>query len=80
MRAAALTVVLAAAAALAPAAPAAAQQLVTSPAVRAHLQALDAIARANGGNRAAGTPGEAATVDYVARASARRGGRCRRRP
>jgi hypothetical protein len=67
VRAAALTVALAAAAALAPAAPAPAQQrLISSPAVREHLEALDLIARNHGGNRAAGTPGEAATVDYIA--------------
>ena len=34
--------------------------------VWAHLEALSAIAEANGGTRAAGTPGYAASVDYVA--------------
>lgn len=33
--------------------------------IRDHLAALDAIARANGGNRAVGTPGYQASVDYV---------------
>ena len=32
-----------------------------------HLRALERIARRHSGNRAAGTPGEAATVDYVER-------------
>ncbi|MCG5220138.1 M28 family metallopeptidase [Streptosporangium sp. KLBMP 9127] len=34
--------------------------------VKKHLDALQAIATANGGNRAAGTPGYDASVDYVA--------------
>jgi Zn-dependent M28 family amino/carboxypeptidase len=34
--------------------------------VAAHLEALEAIARANAGNRAAGTPGYDASADYVA--------------
>ena len=33
----------------------------------AHLRALQDIASANGGNRAAGTPGYDASVDYVAK-------------
>ena len=33
--------------------------------VRAHQAAFQAIADANGGNRAAGTPGYDASVDYV---------------
>jgi Zn-dependent M28 family amino/carboxypeptidase len=39
---------------------------VTLEGVRAHQAALQAIADANGGTRAAGTPGYAASVDYVA--------------
>ncbi|MEV4008960.1 M28 family metallopeptidase [Nonomuraea angiospora] len=38
---------------------------ITAPAVKKHLQALQAIADANGGNRAAGTSGHAASRDYV---------------
>ena len=38
---------------------------VSGQAARAHLEALQRIADANGGNRAAGTPGYAASVDYV---------------
>ncbi|HEV3001041.1 MAG TPA: M20/M25/M40 family metallo-hydrolase [Solirubrobacteraceae bacterium] len=56
-----------AAALVAAAAPAAAPaQRIGAADVVEHLRALDGIARANGGNRAAGNPGEAATVDYVA--------------
>ncbi|WP_113703647.1 M28 family metallopeptidase [Nonomuraea lactucae] len=39
---------------------------VTGANVKKHLDALQAIATANGGNRAAGTPGYAASRDYVA--------------
>lgn len=39
---------------------------VTTEAVTAHLQALQQVAEANQGNRAAGTPGYSASVDYVA--------------
>ena len=45
---------------------AALQQAVTLPGLRRHLERLQAIADANGGNRAARTPGYAASVDYVA--------------
>ena len=40
-------------------------ECVTVEGVRAHQAALQAIADANGGNRAAGTPGYDASVDYV---------------
>ncbi|MGW2218433.1 M28 family metallopeptidase [Nonomuraea sp. NPDC001684] len=39
---------------------------VTAPAVKKHLQALQSIADANNGNRAAGTSGHLASRDYVA--------------
>ncbi len=42
------------------------QECVTLEAVRAHQAALQAVADANDGNRAAGTPGYDASVDYVA--------------
>ncbi|MBG0727552.1 M28 family peptidase [Mycobacterium avium] len=41
---------------------------VTADAMMAHLRALQNIANANGGNRADGTPGFQASVDYVAKA------------
>jgi Zn-dependent M28 family amino/carboxypeptidase len=41
---------------------------VTVDATMAHLRALQDIANANGGNRALGTPGYDASVDYVAKA------------
>jgi Zn-dependent M28 family amino/carboxypeptidase len=41
---------------------------VTADRMLAHLRALQDIANANGGNRAAGTPGYDASVDYVAKA------------
>ncbi|MDQ4031531.1 MAG: amidohydrolase, partial [Actinomycetota bacterium] len=41
-------------------------QNVTGTAVTTHLQALQQIADAHGGNRAAGTPGYDASVEYVA--------------
>ncbi len=41
------------------------QNCVTVDGVRAHQAAFQAIADANGGTRAAGTPGYAASVDYV---------------
>lgn len=41
------------------------QECVTLDGVRAHQAAFQAIADANGGTRAAGTPGYAASVDYV---------------
>jgi Zn-dependent M28 family amino/carboxypeptidase len=71
VRAAALVAVLAVALALA--APATAAQptprriaaAITFPGMQRHLGALQAIAMANGGNRAAGTPGYAASRDYV---------------
>ena len=40
---------------------------VTTDGMREHLDALQSIADANGGNRAVGTPGYDASVDYVAR-------------
>ena len=40
-------------------------ECVTLEGVRAHQAAFQAIANANGGNRAAGTPGYDASVDYV---------------
>ena len=40
---------------------------VTADGMLAHLRALQDIANANGGNRAAGTPGYDASVDYVAK-------------
>jgi len=46
---------------------------VTADAMLAHLRALQGIADANGGNRAAGTPGYDASVDYVAKALRGRG-------
>ncbi|HSK39898.1 MAG TPA: M28 family metallopeptidase [Arenibaculum sp.] len=42
------------------------EQAVTVDSLRSHLQALQAIADANGGSRASGTPGYDASVDYVA--------------
>ena len=42
------------------------QTKVTADAMMAHLKKLQEIADANGGNRALGTPGYAASVDYVA--------------
>jgi Iap family predicted aminopeptidase len=42
-----------------------AQQAITRQDVERHLDALDRIARENGGNRAAGNPGDAATANYV---------------
>lgn len=58
-----------------PAPPAAAPDLgrmlaakVTADGMFTHLRALQAIANANKGNRAEGTPGHDATVDYVAKA------------
>ena len=44
------------------------QQDVTADALMGHLRALQEIADANDGNRAAGTPGYDASVDYVAEA------------
>ncbi|KGM31608.1 hypothetical protein P409_26200 [Inquilinus limosus MP06] len=41
------------------------QRAVTVPNIRQHLNALQRIADANGGNRAAGTPGNVATVNYI---------------
>ena len=41
-------------------------QRITAPAVREHLVAFQRIADRNGGNRAAGTPGYAASTRYVA--------------
>jgi Iap family predicted aminopeptidase len=38
---------------------------IRAPGLRAHLRALQEIADANGGNRAAGTPGDEASVEYV---------------
>jgi Zn-dependent M28 family amino/carboxypeptidase len=42
------------------------KQRVSTDAVMAHLAKLQEIADANGGNRAAGTPGYEASVDYIA--------------
>ena len=39
---------------------------IAEPDLRTHLEALDRIARDNGGHRAAGTPGETQTGDYAA--------------
>src|SRR4029078_1927811 len=47
---------------------AALQKRVTADAMMAHLRKLQEIADAHGGNRALGTPGYDASVDYVARA------------
>lgn len=47
-------------------APAAAQDRIAEDALRGHLDALGGIATENGGNRAAGTPGETRTGDYAA--------------
>jgi Zn-dependent M28 family amino/carboxypeptidase len=38
---------------------------IRPPGLREHLRALQGIAEANGGNRAAGTPGDDASVEYV---------------
>ncbi len=46
---------------------------VTADGMLAHLRALQDIANANGGNRAAGTPGYDASVEYVAKALRGRG-------
>ncbi|BBZ37216.1 M28 family peptidase [Mycobacterium conspicuum] len=46
---------------------------VTADRMLAHLRALQDIANANGGNRAAGTPGYDASVDYVAKVLRGRG-------
>jgi Zn-dependent M28 family amino/carboxypeptidase len=46
---------------------------VTADGMLAHLRALQDIANANGGNRAADTPGYDASVDYVAKALRSRG-------
>ena len=46
---------------------------VTADRMLVHLRALQDIANANGGNRAAGTPGYDASVDYVAKALRNRG-------
>ena len=43
------------------------QASVTTDAMMAHLTKLQEIADANGGNRALGSPGYAASVDYVAK-------------
>ncbi len=63
-----LTLALAAPAAAAPpgGAPDRLTRAVTLPGITEHLQALQAIATANGGTRASGTPGYAASADYVA--------------
>ena len=53
-------------AALVPATAAPAQTTVAEADLQRHLQAIFAIARANGGHRAAGTNGERATADYAA--------------
>ncbi|HEX8207070.1 MAG TPA: hypothetical protein VF587_13500, partial [Solirubrobacteraceae bacterium] len=57
---------LALAATLALSATAFGQQAITGADIAAHLDALARIAAENGGNRAAGEPGEAATANYVA--------------
>ncbi|HMG51700.1 MAG TPA: hypothetical protein VK597_13940, partial [Inquilinus sp.] len=41
------------------------QRAVTVPGIRQHLNALQSIANANDGTRAAGTPGNVATVRYI---------------
>jgi len=53
-------------AALVGAAPVQAQDLIPEPDLQRHLAALGQIAAENGGNRAAGTPGESRTGDYAA--------------
>ncbi len=42
------------------------QQIVTVPKILAHEQQLQNFANANGGTRVAGTPGNQATIDYIA--------------
>ncbi|MFI9627937.1 M28 family peptidase [Streptomyces sp. NPDC052042] len=59
------SVVFAPAAASAVATPAGASTRLSHAAVAAHVDALQRIADANGGNRASGTPGYAASLDYV---------------
>lgn len=54
------------AAAVDPGLPARLTGAVNGPSATTHLQALERIADANGGNRASGTPGYDASVDYVA--------------
>lgn len=44
------------------------RQKITVEGILTHLRALQDIANANGGNRADGTPGFNASVDYVAKA------------
>ncbi len=46
---------------------------LTADGMLAHLRALQDIANANGGNRAAGTPGYDASIDYVAKTMRSRG-------
>jgi Zn-dependent M28 family amino/carboxypeptidase len=41
------------------------RERVGTPGIRRHLEALAAIAAGNGGNRAAGSPGDRASADYV---------------
>jgi Zn-dependent M28 family amino/carboxypeptidase len=53
------------------------RKAVTLASMRSHLQALERIADANGGHRAAGTPGYAASVRYVRTRLARTGLRVR---
>ena len=43
------------------------REKVTADAMFAHLQRLQQIADANGGNRAVGTPGNDASVEYIAK-------------
>src|SRR5215207_6332086 len=46
-------------------APTARSAQAADPSLREHLQALQRIASANDGSRAAGTPGDTATADYL---------------
>jgi len=48
--------------------------------LESHLQALQQIADANGGNRSVGTAGERATATYIARTLRAAGYRVRRQP
>ena len=66
MRRAAVLLVLMLAGAVGLVAPAAAQDPIGREELRGHLNELQRIANENGGNRAAGLPGDAATANYIA--------------
>jgi Zn-dependent M28 family amino/carboxypeptidase len=53
---------------------------IRAPGLREHLRALQEIAEANGGNRAAGTPGDDASVEYVVDQLRQAGWRVTRQP